>query len=80
MPFSLRAFEDERNARMGVRECLAHELIVPYPVLYERASEIICHVKFTVLVMPNGTIKVTGFDMPEGYVTDKVLPEDLQAC
>jgi hypothetical protein len=32
LPFTLRALEDERQARMGVVECLKHDLIHPYPV------------------------------------------------
>jgi len=31
-PFTLRALEDEKQARMGVVECLNHELVHPYPV------------------------------------------------
>ena len=27
--------------------------------------------------MPNGNIKITGVNMPEGYQTEKTLPEDI---
>lgn len=33
MPFTLRAFEDEAKAKMGVVECERHALIKPYQVL-----------------------------------------------
>lgn len=33
MPFSLRGFEDVTGAKIGVKECVDHELLVPYPVL-----------------------------------------------
>lgn len=36
MIFVFRAFEDEKKARLGVGECTNHELIIPYPVLYEK--------------------------------------------
>ncbi|NXF85649.1 PA2G4 protein, partial [Eubucco bourcierii] len=36
MPFTLRAFEDEKKARMGVVECAKHELLQPFNVLYEK--------------------------------------------
>lgn len=78
MPFTIRALEDERQARLGVRECLQHELLTPYPVLYERPGDFVAHVKFTVLLLPNGNLKITGLDLPAGlYVSaeDKVLPE-----
>jgi curved DNA binding protein len=39
MPFTLRAFEDEKKARLGVGECTNHELLTPYPVLYEKDGE-----------------------------------------
>jgi hypothetical protein len=32
MPFSLRNFENERNAKMGVVECERHGLMQPYQV------------------------------------------------
>ena len=34
LPFSLRALEDEKQARMGVVECLKHDLLHPYPVRF----------------------------------------------
>ena len=39
MPFTLRMFEDEKKARMGVVECVKHQLVEPFNVLYERESE-----------------------------------------
>uniref|UniRef100_A0A8D0AQG9 Proliferation-associated 2G4, b n=1 Tax=Sander lucioperca TaxID=283035 RepID=A0A8D0AQG9_SANLU len=39
MPFTLRAFEDEGKARMGVVECAKHELLQPFNVLHEKEGE-----------------------------------------
>lgn len=78
MPFTIRALEDERQAKLGVRECVQHQLLTPYPVLYERPGDFVAHVKFTILLLPNGNTKITGLDLPPGlYVSaeDKVLPE-----
>lgn len=36
MPFNLRYFEEEAKAKMGVVECVAHKLIEPFQVLYEK--------------------------------------------
>lgn len=33
---SLRAFEDEGKARLGVVECAKHELLQPFNVLHEK--------------------------------------------
>jgi len=78
LPFTLRALEDERNARMGVVECLKHDLLHPYPVLFERAGDVVVHVKFTVLLLPNGTVKVTG--LPSAPTRTEVeLDDDTKA-
>jgi len=59
MPFTLRAFEDEKKAKLGVAECANHELITPYSVLYEKDGEYVAQFKFTVLLMPNGPLRIT---------------------
>lgn len=65
MPFSIRSMTDERGAKLGVRECVNHELLQAYPVLHERKGDIIGHTKFTVLLLPNGnTLVVTGLPPP----------------
>jgi hypothetical protein len=48
-------------------------------VLSERNGDLIAHVKFTVLLLSGGTTKVAGLTRPEGFVSDKILPEDIQA-
>uniref|UniRef100_H3A7U6 Proliferation-associated 2G4 n=1 Tax=Latimeria chalumnae TaxID=7897 RepID=H3A7U6_LATCH len=60
MPFTLRAFEDEKKARMGVVECAKHELLQPFNVLYEKEGEFVAQFKFTVLLMPNGPMRITS--------------------
>lgn len=59
LPFTLRAFEDEKSARMGVVECQKHDLVVPYPVLLEKEGAKVVHFKFTLLLLPSGSTKVT---------------------
>jgi hypothetical protein len=39
MPFCLRNLEDEKKACVGVPECVSHQLLEPFPVLYEEPSE-----------------------------------------
>jgi curved DNA binding protein len=81
-PFSLRELSDEKNARLGIRECLQHELISAYPILSENKGDLIAHVKFTVLVLPSRTAKITGMTLTEGSFqadSDCVLTEELQA-
>uniref|UniRef100_A0A8C4EWW4 Proliferation-associated 2G4, a n=1 Tax=Dicentrarchus labrax TaxID=13489 RepID=A0A8C4EWW4_DICLA len=71
MPFTLRAFEDEAKARLGVVECAKHELLQPFSVLQEKEGECVAQFKFTVLLMANGPHRITNgpFD-PELYKSE----------
>jgi len=60
LPFSLRAMTDQVAAKVGVRECTNHDLLVPYPVLTERAGEYVAHFKATIVVQPRSTAVICG--------------------
>lgn len=60
MPFTLRYFDDEVKAKMGLKECVNHKLIEPFPVLHEKENELVAQFKFTVLLMPTRSHKITG--------------------
>lgn len=75
LPFTLRHFEDERQAKMGITECVTHGLLTPYPSLYERNEAKVAHFKCTVLLLPSGTSKVTGLPLPS-YFTTKTEPDE----
>merc|ERR1712110_1340681 len=62
LPFTLRAIEDQQVALIGVSEAKRHELIEEYHVLKEKPNEFVAQFKFTVLLLPGGTKKVTGLD------------------
>jgi curved DNA binding protein len=81
LPFTLRALDDERQARMGVVECLKHELIHPYPVLFEKKGDYVSHFKFTVLILPSGPTRITGLKSfeTEAVKTEKTLSDDVNA-
>ena len=80
MPFTLRALEDEKKARLGVGECTNHELITPYPVLYEKDGEFVAQFKFTVLLMPNGPLRITNGSMDANLVQSEhsIKDEELR--
>lgn len=40
MPFNLRSFEDEKQAKLGVSECVNRKLLNPFQVLYEKPGRI----------------------------------------
>ncbi|CAA7398205.1 unnamed protein product [Spirodela intermedia] len=64
MPFSARVLEEKR-ARLGLVECVNHDLLQPYPVLHEKPGDLVAHIKFTVLLMPNGSDRVTSHPLQE---------------
>jgi len=79
-PFSLRQFDDERTARVGITECRNHGLVEPYPVVSEKEGDEVAHFKFTVLVLPSGTSRITGLELPanvENAAFDS-LPQEIK--
>merc|ERR1712151_328491 len=63
LPFTLRAIEDEQVARVGASEARRHGLLEEYPVLKEKDKEFVAQFKFTVLLLPGGTKKITGLPL-----------------
>merc|ERR1719188_1357366 len=63
LPFTLRSIEDEQVARIGVSEAKRHELLEDYPVLKEKDGQFVAQFKFTVLLLPGGTKKITGLPL-----------------
>jgi curved DNA binding protein len=77
LPFTLRHFEDEKQAKMGITECVSHNLVTPYPSLHEHTGKV-AHFKCTVLLLPSGTTRVTGLDLPAYFTTAK-SPDEATA-
>jgi len=82
LPFTLRAIEDEQVARVGVSEAKRHELLEEYPVLKEKAEAVVAQFKFTVLLLPGGTKKITGLPFgglqTQAVTGKKVEDEELK--
>jgi len=74
-PFTLRAIDDERQARMGVSEMASHGMVEPYPVLYEKDREFIAQFKTTVFILPKQTLPAFTPALPE-YVKSEYTCED----
>ena len=60
LPFSIRGFEDLTGARVGVKECLAHDLLIDYPVLTEKKGEFIAQFKATIAIQPKSVAILCG--------------------
>eukprot|EP00216_Chloropicon_sp_CCMP2111_P003260 CAMPEP_0198243454 /NCGR_PEP_ID=MMETSP1446-20131203/27880_1 /TAXON_ID=1461542 ORGANISM="Unidentified sp, Strain CCMP2111" /NCGR_SAMPLE_ID=MMETSP1446 /ASSEMBLY_ACC=CAM_ASM_001112 /LENGTH=387 /DNA_ID=CAMNT_0043927271 /DNA_START=41 /DNA_END=1204 /DNA_ORIENTATION=- len=81
LPFTLRAIEDKRTAKLGLVECVNHELLHEYPVLHEKPGELVAQFKSTVLLMPNGSDQLSSFPIAQQLDTgDKKVtdPEIVQ--
>jgi len=81
-PFNLRGFatgEDAAKYKLGIKECLEHGILTPYPVLEEKKDQYVAHLKFTTLVMPNGPLKITtpALDVAEFKSDNKLTDETL---
>jgi len=74
MPFTLRACEDEKTARLGVTECVKHDVVDAFKILWERDGEFVAQFKMLVLVTKNGNVRgtLTGFN-PDSVKSDKKL-------
>lgn len=60
MPFPLRKLlEDGSTSKLGLVECLQHGLLQSYPVLWEKDGALVAQVKGTVLLLPNGSDRIT---------------------
>lgn len=71
MCFTLRAIEDEKKGKLGVVECVKHELLSAFPVLWEKEGETVAQFKFTLLLMPNSPMRITsGPFEPEMYKSE----------
>ena len=73
-PFTLRAL-DEKQAKLGLREVLSHDLLDPYPVLYEKTGCFVAQFKTTVLVLPNRTFPVFE-PLPQPNIKSEYVVED----
>lgn len=63
--FSVTGFEDQNSTKLGLKECLEHDLLVPYPVLCEKQGEYVAHFKMTVMITKGKTTLLTGLPIDE---------------
>ena len=75
LPFTLRHLDDVRQARLGLNECVTHGLLQPYPCLHDHSGKV-AHFKCTVLLLPSGTTRITGLELPPYFVTTKEPDEE----
>ncbi|KAK1926455.1 peptidase M24, structural domain-containing protein [Papiliotrema laurentii] len=72
-PFTLRALEDEKRARMGVQEAVAHGLLKPYDIVQTAPGTLVAEFFFTIALLPAGPLLLSP--QPFWYSADKVKSE-----
>nr|CAX74794.1 Proliferation-associated protein 2G4 [Schistosoma japonicum] len=77
-PFNLRSLDDIKKARLGITECIKHGVIQPLSVHCEKDDEFVAQFRFTVLLMPNGPMKVTGLTFDPSLYKSEFKVKDAE--
>ena len=76
--FSLNAFEDELSAKLGVKECVQHDMLVPYPVMTEKPGQFVAVFRTTVMITKGKTTALTGVAIDEAQFKSENSIKDEQ--
>ncbi len=76
--FSLNAFEDELSAKLGVKECLQHNLLIPYPIMSEKAGSYVAVFRSTVMITKGKTTALTGLPVDDAQFKTEHSIKDEQ--
>lgn len=56
-PFNLSVLEDEKKAKMGIQECVNHNLVTPFEVLYDgKDGSVTAQIFFTAAINSKGAV------------------------
>ncbi len=76
--FSLNSFEDELSAKLGVKECLQHNLLIPFPVMAEKAGSFVAVFRSTVMITKGKTTALTGLPVDDAHFKTEHAIKDEQ--
>jgi len=77
MPFSIAGFEDMTGTKVGVKECVEHDMLEQYQVMTEKTGEYVAQFKATVVVQPSSTVLICGGAAPtEKLDSDKSIKDE----
>jgi methionine aminopeptidase len=78
LPFSIRGFEELTGAKVGVRECMQHDLLLDYPVLGEKKGEFIARFGATIAIQPKSVAILSGGRAlaQDGIASDKKIKSE----
>lgn len=80
-PTTTRNFADPKKGRMGLQECVSHNVMVAYDVVAEKENEIIAQFFTTAAITKNGVVKLgsANFDISQVESTHKIEDEEILA-
>jgi hypothetical protein len=78
MPFSIASLKDTTAARVGVTECVNHDLLRVYPVLAEKTGEFVAQFKTTVALLPAGPLVLSELPFEEELYESECKIEDKE--
>ncbi|THD22089.1 Proliferation-associated protein 2G4 [Fasciola hepatica] len=73
-----KALEDLKKARLGITECAKHDVVQALPVYCEKEDEFVAQFRFTVLLMPNGPMRITGLPFDAGLYKSECKVKDAE--
>jgi len=75
----MNSFEDPNVARLGLKECLDHDLLIPYPVIVEKPGAVVAQFKVTVIITKGKTTALTGLPIDEALFKSEhtIKDEDI---
>lgn len=77
LPFTLRTVSsEEKIARIGITEMCRHNMVVGFPVLHEKEGEYVARFKYTALVLPSQTQRITKMALPAGARSEKSVQNE----
>lgn len=76
-PYNIKNLGDIRKARMGLIECVNHQVMLSYDIMAEKEGEYVAQYFTTFAITKNGIVKFTSptFDA-ELYKTDKEIKDE----
>lgn len=75
--FGLNSFKDSITARIGVKECQEHELLIPYHPLTEKTGDFVAQFKMTVMITKGKTTALTGLSIDEAlFKTENSIKDE----
>lgn len=79
-PFALKSFEDPKKIRIGLRECVTHNVVIAYEVYYERDGKPVVQFFYTVAIgKDNNTILAGPRDLDVSkFKSEHKLSEETQ--